>query len=590
MNRLKEKGLCVLLSAILASGSLLTACGSSKPAVEDATMEVSNAVSVETASPEVRTVSISSNFAATIEADTTVAVVPKASGEVVEKNFEIGDHVNEGDLLFRVDDESAKISLQQAQATLKSAEAGYTAQQATAASTKAAATQTLGTMGTTEMQLQQAVDSAKAGVQQAANNLGSAQNSVDFYEDNESDAHGNANDAEKSKKKAKKLVNQLKSIRDTYNSKKSSDGEAAALAWLKDQGYSGENALNSAITEAQTAVSTAKSSEKSYESAEDSANFQKKSAEYSAGNAEMNYYVAQNSQAYAEQQLQDYETYGKAATLYSVNAQVVGADASLTSSEASVQQAKSTLENAKMALDNTIITAPVSGTITAINVSLHNMASSGSNAYVIESDSLNKIVFYVAEESAANMKVGNTAVVTKNGEEYEAVITSIGSTLDADKNLFKVEAVAQGNPGFINGSNVSVRTVTREAANTITVPLDAVYYEDEQAYVYVNENGIARRVNIGVGISDEKYIAVESGLTTDDEVIVSWSSQLTDGSEIDVTATTVNKNKKAAVKPSAVTETVSADTVSGNAGEKKDTNEDSAEDENASESATEAAE
>ena len=590
MNRLKEKGLCVLLSAILASGSLLTACGSSKPAVEDATMEVSNAVSVETASPEVRTVSISSNFAATIEADTTVTVVPKASGEVVEKNFEIGDHVNEGDLLFRVDDESAKISLQQAQATLKSAEAGYTAQQATAASTKAAATQTLGTMGTTEMQLQQAVDSAKAGVQQAANNLGSAQNSVDFYADNESDAHGNANDAEKSKKRAKKLVNQLKSIRDTYNSKKSSDGEAAALAWLKDQGYSGENALNSAITEAQTAVSTAKSSEKSYESAEDSANFQKKSAEYTAGNAEMNYYVAQNSQAYAEQQLQDYETYGKAATLYSVNAQVVGADASLTSSEATVQQAKSTLENAKMALDNTTITAPVSGTITAINVSLHNMASSGSSAYVIESDSLNKIVFYVAEESAANMKVGNTAVVTKNGEEYEAVITSIGSTLDADKNLFKVEAVAQGNPGFINGSNVSVRTITREAANTITVPLDAVYYEDEQAYVYVNENGIARRVNIEVGISDEKYIAVESGLTTDDEVIVSWSSQLTDGSEIDVTATTVDKSKKAAVKPSAVTETVSADTVSGNAGEKKDTNEDSAEDENASESATEAAE
>ncbi len=590
MNRLKEKGLCILLSAVLASGSLLTACGSSQPAVEDATMEVSKAVSVETASPEVRTVSISSNFAATIEADTTVTVVPKASGEVVEKNFEIGDHVNEGDLLFRVDDESAQISLQQAQATLKSAQAGYTAQQANTASAKAAATQTLGTMGTTEMQLQQAVDSAKAGVQQAANNLGSAQNSVDFYADNESDAHGNANDAEKSKKKAKKLVNQLKSIRDTYNSKKSSEGEAAALAWLKDQGYSGENALNSAISEAQTAVSTARSSEKSYESAEDSANFQKKSAEYSAGNAEMNYYVAQNSQAYAEQQLQDYETYGKASTLYSVNAQVVGADASLTNSEATLQQAKSGLENAKMALDNTTITAPVSGTITAINVSLHNMASSGTSAYVIESDSLNKIVFYVAEESAENMKVGNTAVVTKNGEEYEAVITSIGTTLDADKNLFKVEAVAQGNPGFINGSNVSVRTITREAANTITVPLDAVYYEDEQAYVYVNENGIARRKNIGVGISDEKYIAVESGLTTDDEVIVSWSSQLTDGSEIEVTATTVDKNKKAAAKTSVASGSVSADTVSDNAGDKKDTNDEGAGDEKTSESATEAAE
>ena len=577
MNRLKEKGLCVLLSAVLASGSLLTACGSSKPAVEDATMEVSNAVSVETASPEVRTVSISSNFAATIEADTTVTVVPKASGEVIEKNFEIGDHVNEGDLLFKIDDESAKIALTQAQATVKSAQAGLTSQQAAAASTKASATQTLGTMGTTEMKYQQAVDAAKAGVQQAANNLHSAEAGVDYAADNADDAHD-------SKKSAKKQISKLKDIRDTYNSKKSSQGETEADKWLK------ETTAYGSIAAVEEALASAKAAKKTAGSTEDAQNYQKTVNEYSAGNAEMNYYTAQNSQAMAEQELQDYETYGKAATLYNINAQVVGADAGIATSEASLQQAKSSLENAQMALDNTVVTAPVSGVITAINVSLHNMASSGAGAYVIESDSVSKIVFYVAEESAANMKVGNTAVVTKNGEEYEAVITSIGTTLDADKNLFKVEAIAQGNPGFINGSNVSVRTITREAANTVTVPLDAVYYEDEQAYVYVNENGIARRKNIEVGISDEKYIAVESGLTTDDEVIVSWSSQLTDGSEIEVTATTVNKNKKAAVKPSAVSETVSADTVSGNAGEKKDTNEDSAEDENASESATEAAE
>ncbi len=528
MNRFKEKGMCVLLSAVLASGCFLTACGGPKPDMEEPTMEESKAVTVETASPEVRTVSISSNFSATVEADTTVTVVPKASGEVIEKNFEVGDHVNEGDLLFKIDDDSAKIALTQAQATVKSAQAGLTSQQAAAASTKASATQTLGTMGTTEMKYQQAVDAAKAGVQQAANNLHSAEAGVDYAADN-------ANDAHDSKKSAKKQINKIKDIRDTYNSKKSSQGETEANKWLK------ETTPYSSIADVESALASAKAAKNSAGSTEDAQNYQKTVNEYTAGNAEMNYYTAQNSQAMAEQELQDYETYGKAATLYNINAQVVGADASIASSEASLQQAKSSLENAQMALDNTVVTAPVSGVITAINVSLHNMASPSAGAYVIESDSVKKIVFYVAEETVENMKVGNTAIVTKNGTDYTAAITSVGTTLDPDKDLFKIEAVTQGNPGFVNGTNVSVRTVTREAANTLAIPIDAVYYEDEQAYVYVNEGGIARRKDITTGISDADYIVVESGLSTEDEVIESWSSQLTDGAEIEVSGTAAKK-------------------------------------------------
>ncbi len=541
MNHLKKKGMCILLSAILASGAFLTACGGNKPADEDATMETSNAVNVETASPEVRTISISSNFAATVEADTTVTVVPKASGEVIEKNFEVGDHVNEGDLLFKIDDESAQIALTQAQATVKSAQAGLTSSQASNASTKASAAQTIGTMGTTELEYQQAVESANAGVQQAANNLHSAEAGVDYAADNADDAHD-------SKKSAKKQINKLKGIRDSYNSKKSSQGETEANKWLK------ETTQFSSIAEVESAITSAKTAKSSAEATEDAQNYQKSVNEYTAGNAEMNYYTAQNSQEMAEQRLQDYETYGKAATLYNVNAQVVGADASLANSEASLQQAKSSLESAKMALDNTVVTAPVSGVITAINVSLHNMASSGAGAYVIESDSLNKIVFYVAEETAANMKNGNSAIVTKNGTDFQAAITSVASTIDSEKNLFKVEAVTQGNPGFVNGTNVSIRTVTREESNVMTVPLDAVYYEDEQAYVYVNENGVARRVDIVTGISDDDHIAVESGLSADDEVIVSWSSQLTDGSEIEVTASTAKKSSTASVNAVAMNE------------------------------------
>ena len=111
-------------AAILASALVslsLVSCGNEK--VEEETEE-SAVITVKVASPEVRSVAIDSRFAATIETD-TVNVVPMVAGEVTSKHFEVGDHVEEGDLLFTIDDEAAKIAVTQANAALTTAKAGY---------------------------------------------------------------------------------------------------------------------------------------------------------------------------------------------------------------------------------------------------------------------------------------------------------------------------------------------------------------------------------------------------------------------------------------------------------------------------------
>ena len=72
-------------------------------------------------------------------AESEVKVIPLLGGEVVEKNFEVGDHVNEGDLLFRIDDEALQIALKTAQAQVSTAQAGLTSSTATAEATKAKA-------------------------------------------------------------------------------------------------------------------------------------------------------------------------------------------------------------------------------------------------------------------------------------------------------------------------------------------------------------------------------------------------------------------------------------------------------------------
>ena len=512
-NRKVTKLLAVSVCTLMLATSF-TGCAKSK---DEPTEEVDMSVSVETAAPEVRSISVSSNFAATVEADSEVIVTPKVGGEVTSKNFEVGDHVNEGDLLFTIDDESAKIALAQAQATVTSAQAGVANSEASQQTAQFSAVETIGTIATKEQQLQNAVDSAQANVQIAANSLDSAGKTTDYNKDNVEDLKDDLKDTKKKKKKLKNLIDEYYGTSD----------EKQRENILKGSGYSNIGAVESAYQ-------TAKSSINSLEKSIDSGNLSSETQANQAANAEQNYFMAQESAQLAQQQQQDYQNYTKNTTIASVTSSLAQAEAGVTSSKASLEQAKAGLNNAKLNLGYTQLKAPVSGKITAINVSLHNTVNAGSQAYVIESDAKSKIVFYVTEETVKNITVGNTALVTKNGEEYKATITMVSSTLDSSKNLFKVEAAVNGESDLVNGSDVTVRTITRETKNAVTVPVSAVYYDGEQAYVYLNDNGIAKRTDVVTGISDETNVAITEGITASDEIVISYSSQLTDGSELKI--------------------------------------------------------
>lgn len=61
----------------------------------------------------------------TVEALSTIDIMPEASGKVTEVNASEGQHVDKGDVIFQVDDTNAALSLQQAQAGYDAAQAAF---------------------------------------------------------------------------------------------------------------------------------------------------------------------------------------------------------------------------------------------------------------------------------------------------------------------------------------------------------------------------------------------------------------------------------------------------------------------------------
>ena len=65
-------------------------------------------------------------------------------------------------------------------------------------------------------------------------------------------------------------------------------------------------------------------------------------------------------------------------------------------------------------------------------------------------------------------------------------------------------------------------------SQVLTVPVDAVSYDNGAPFVYLYEGWKSGRPRIEAGIYDDENMEVKSGLTSDSQVIVSWSNELVD--------------------------------------------------------------
>jgi len=90
----------MLITAIGALTLPLTACGGQETAAAAA---INNSVLVGTVTPEIGDIVVMGEYIGTMEPNQQVAVLPRIPGEVQSVYFNVGDMVEAGDILFRID-------------------------------------------------------------------------------------------------------------------------------------------------------------------------------------------------------------------------------------------------------------------------------------------------------------------------------------------------------------------------------------------------------------------------------------------------------------------------------------------------------
>ncbi|MFT5846524.1 efflux RND transporter periplasmic adaptor subunit [Psychroserpens sp.] len=246
------------------------------------------------------------------------------------------------------------------------------------------------------------------------------------------------------------------------------------------------------------------------------------------------------------------------------------ATAARSSAYYSVKSAAATVNEAKDNLGRTTIYAPMSGTISLLNVELGERVvgtQQMAGTEILRVANLNnmEVEVDVNENDIVKVQIGDSTLVEVDAylkKEFKGVVTEIANSaagaLTADQvTNFRVKVrileesyadLLEGKPEtyspFRPGMTATVDIITNKSNNSIAVPISSIVIktesqmtkekkendvlgsqdiktEDDERFecVFINDNGVARLEKVKTGIQDDTNIEIMSGLSEGDEII-----------------------------------------------------------------------
>lgn len=168
--------------------------------------------------------------------------------------------------------------------------------------------------------------------------------------------------------------------------------------------------------------------------------------------------------------------------------------------------------------------ADFEGVITQCNVTEGAYAAQGSPLFTLESAKDLYLAAEISTKDAANVEKGQKAVITSNDKDYDGEVTEVSrlavKTSGKPKVTVKIK-IKNANSKLYLGAEADVDIFAASRDSVMTVPVEAVYSDADNDYVYTIENGLVTRKIVKTGISSEKMTEIKEGLAVDDRVIIS---------------------------------------------------------------------
>ncbi|MBC7914183.1 MAG: efflux RND transporter periplasmic adaptor subunit [Pyrinomonadaceae bacterium] len=180
------------------------------------------------------------------------------------------------------------------------------------------------------------------------------------------------------------------------------------------------------------------------------------------------------------------------------------------------------------------IKSPISGTVDQMELKLGQAVSPGMPGITVVNTSNLRVKALVAESYAGRVNQGDEVeiILPDVPDSIKTKVTFASRVIDPISRSFNVEVKIAGRNTYRPNMLAILRIVDYKIDNAITVPINAIQKSETADYVFIAENGKAKRVNIRTGKISEGIAEVLVGLKAGDKVIVSGMQDLNEGEAV----------------------------------------------------------
>ncbi len=169
------------------------------------------------------------------------------------------------------------------------------------------------------------------------------------------------------------------------------------------------------------------------------------------------------------------------------------------------------------------IKSEFSGIVTELNVHDGAYVTEGTPLFTIENSENLVCRTDISKYDILDIKEGQKAEVDISGRKYSGTVTKINSLAKADssdKTKVEVEVSIDGaDEAAIIGLEADVTIYTEKSEDTLTVPVEAFYSDNDGDYCYVISNGKIEKTYVKSGINNGENVEITEGLESGDIVI-----------------------------------------------------------------------
>jgi membrane fusion protein (multidrug efflux system) len=216
--------------------------------------------------------------------------------------------------------------------------------------------------------------------------------------------------------------------------------------------------------------------------------------------------------------------------------QKIGTEVQFLQAQTQMQTAQKQVDALRQQANLYRITSPISGTIDEMDLKLGQVAQPGQTGIrIVNADNL-KVQADVPESYAGVVKQGNkvNVLIPDAKDSLTTSLTFAAKVIDPTSRSFGVEVKLPQRSSLRPNMTAILKIASYVNNSAIVVPVKAVQRSENGDFVFVNNNGVAKKVNVKLGATYNGKSEILSGLTSGDKLITEGATDIEDGDKVKV--------------------------------------------------------